>query len=263
MGGFLGSGGDLRTALIGGLGAALASGIGSHFGNPTLTKEPLQFLAKALAHGAVQGGVSEALGGRFRDGLLGGFAGSAFEPLAAAIESGTDSAIVATLATAVIGGTVSVIGGGKFANGAASAAFVDLFNRQLHQPPRDERAERLAAIERVREAVAKGETVPLVDLLGGTDLDQDALAQIAEARGDVIFRSDSVTESLSTGTFENIGKPLSVDRVAIEKKLSGSFSVSKDKLVLDKIQGLSGKLGPFSKRITSITVTPDEVDIGL
>jgi RHS repeat-associated protein len=133
VGGFLGSGGDLRTALLSGVGASPTAGIGSAFGNPSFGAAPTQFLAKAFAHGLVQGGLSSALGGEFASGFFGGFAGSAFEPFADIVESASANPILASAAAAVVGGTVAVIGGGKFANGAASAAFVDLFNRRGHR----------------------------------------------------------------------------------------------------------------------------------
>jgi RHS repeat-associated protein len=132
-GGFLASGGDFKTAILSGVGAMLTAGIGSMFGNVTFGESPLRFLEKAFTHGLVQGGLNSSLGGNFVDGLLGGFAGSAFEPFAGIVESASNSPILATITAAVVGGTVAAIGGGKFANGAASAAFVDLFNRRGHR----------------------------------------------------------------------------------------------------------------------------------
>jgi len=38
--------------------------------------------------------------------------------------------VARTSIAATVGGTASVIGGGKFANGAVSAAFVHLFNAE-------------------------------------------------------------------------------------------------------------------------------------
>jgi hypothetical protein len=134
-GGFLASGGDFKTAILSGVGAMLTAGIGSMFGNVTFGESPLRFLQKAFTHGLVQGGLNSSLGGNFVDGLLGGFAGSAFEPFAGIVESASNSPILATITAAVVGGTVAAIGGGKFANGAASAAFVNLFNQRLHRGP--------------------------------------------------------------------------------------------------------------------------------
>jgi hypothetical protein len=92
-----------------------------------------RFGAEAVAHGAVQGAANDALGGDFKDGFLGGFAGSIFEPVAGSVEAKTGSDWAGTVSSAIVGGTVSKIGGGKFANGAASAAFVDMFNRRGHR----------------------------------------------------------------------------------------------------------------------------------
>ncbi len=39
------------------------------------------------------------------------------------------------MASSVLGGTVSRIGGGKFANGAVTGTFARLFNNELHRTP--------------------------------------------------------------------------------------------------------------------------------
>ncbi len=137
IGGYLSSGGDLQAAVFSGAAGALTAGIGSQFGNPNFltSGETLQALQKALAHGFVQGAFQEALGGEFTDGFLGGFAGSLFSPLADAVDRATNSPWLGVLTAAVLGGTAAEIGGGNFANGAASAAFVRLFNDAMHSAP--------------------------------------------------------------------------------------------------------------------------------
>ena len=55
------------------------------------------------------------MGGKFKDGFISAAAGAALGQLGVADN---------ILSRAVIGGTVSVIGGGKFANGAYTAAFM-------------------------------------------------------------------------------------------------------------------------------------------
>lgn len=49
------------------------------------------------------------------------------------MKSGIQSKFVLVSANMVLGGTASELGGGKFANGAATAAFVMLFNEIEHQ----------------------------------------------------------------------------------------------------------------------------------
>ncbi|HRQ15275.1 MAG TPA: hypothetical protein PK205_18415, partial [Promineifilum sp.] len=122
--GFLASGGDARAGMMGMLSAGIAGEIGL---------KDLNHFDRALAHGVTQGAISAAGGGRFGDGALGAFSGSllSFIPEAVAGPYGTGgegAKIGRMVAAAAVGGTVSKIGGGKFANGAWSAAFVSRFN---------------------------------------------------------------------------------------------------------------------------------------
>ena len=88
---------------------------------------------RGLAHGAAQGSITEATGGEFRHGFYAGFAVGASEQ---SIGKWTgDSTVRGVTAAALVGGTSSALGGGKFANGAASGAFVYLFNRTAHKDP--------------------------------------------------------------------------------------------------------------------------------
>jgi hypothetical protein len=93
-----------------------------------------------LSHGVFQGGISEVAGGEFKSGFLAGATGSFAGSLQMTQTSvgiigfpgGTDTQGVAlrTTAAAVVGGTASHLGGGKFANGATTSAFVHLFNAE-------------------------------------------------------------------------------------------------------------------------------------
>ena len=119
-------------------GAALDAGeayvmyeIGEHFpGNYGVTDA--QFWEKAALEGLAGGAFSQAGGGRFGDGFLGGFAGSVAGNF---IDPGNgeffDTAKAVTEAY-IAGGTASAIGGGNFANGGSTAAFVELFNHLSH-----------------------------------------------------------------------------------------------------------------------------------
>ena len=98
-------------------------------------------LARAFTHGIAQGAIAEGMGGEFRSGFAGGFAGSIAGSLQ---EAGFGRKYLGTpgdrenkvqftartVAAAVVGGTVSEISGGKFANGAAAAAMVHVFNTE-------------------------------------------------------------------------------------------------------------------------------------
>ena len=114
------------------IGAKVAGGIGGIFkgtawgGGQITLKATMHELARALAHGVSQGAISELTGGDFGSGFYGGafgsFAGHAAD---AAGLDGFSGFAVATL----VGGTSAEIGGGKFANGAISAAVTHLFNQ--------------------------------------------------------------------------------------------------------------------------------------
>jgi len=114
--------------IVGGISAGIAHGIGDFAANHEWFRGPLQH----LSHGVAQGAITEATGGEFRHGFyaaaftsaLGGPIGSVGEKFGVAGE---------VAAAAVVGGTASAIGGGKFANGAASGAFTYLFNHANHK----------------------------------------------------------------------------------------------------------------------------------
>ena len=85
---------------------------------------------QAVAHGVVGGVRAELSGGKFHQG----FASSFFTKMvsgkiaeSSGSESYTDRAI-GTVKAAIVGGTISVVSGGKFSNGANTAAMQYLFN---------------------------------------------------------------------------------------------------------------------------------------
>ena len=71
------------------------------------------------------------MGGSFGAGFLAGSLGSYFG--SSGKSGNTNEMIVNTAREAVIGGTISVVGGGKFSNGAQTGAFRYLFNESMHQ----------------------------------------------------------------------------------------------------------------------------------
>lgn len=118
--------GEAKGALTSVVSAGLAHGVGEAFGHNIGYDQFSTLLAKAAVHGVTQGGVAEVGGGQFGEGFLGAFAGSIGGPAIGGIED----SVVQTIVAAVIGGTAAELGGGSFANGAASAAFVNVFNDQ-------------------------------------------------------------------------------------------------------------------------------------
>jgi len=129
-GGLVGSGWDVKAGLQGAGTALLFYGAGSFAGY----QQSLGYegwgegsLGRAAAH-AVAGCIGAAAGGGScgSGALSAGFA----EGVGGRLQFDTVQANLVT--RAVIGGTASVIGGGKFANGATTAAFGYLFNLLAH-----------------------------------------------------------------------------------------------------------------------------------
>jgi len=81
---------------------------------------------RAIAHGLSRAVIRVVQGGKALGGFLSGFAGSLFGGFAKDLDN-VDT-ITKTIMVAIAGGTASMLGGGKFANGAMSAAFIFMFN---------------------------------------------------------------------------------------------------------------------------------------
>lgn len=89
-------------------------------------------LGRAAAHGLTNGTLRVIQGGKFEHGFLSGFVsslgGSFMQAYGGNMYIGTQVAL-----SAAIGGTAEALGGGKFANGAITGAYVGLFNHAMHQ----------------------------------------------------------------------------------------------------------------------------------
>jgi len=115
VGGYLDSG-SLTGALFAVAGAVAAFGVaGLNLENQ---------LQAALANGLVQGGLGAAQGQKFGAAFLSAAVSSGFGPRAGTKSDLFGDPVGRVIQSAVVGGTASVIGGGKFANGAATGAFV-------------------------------------------------------------------------------------------------------------------------------------------
>jgi len=131
--------GALTGALWGGIGAGLAFGIGHMIGlggaGNLFTKgvNAGKLFIKSALHGLSRGIISMAQGGTFKSGFASGFSSSFFSP---GTTIGSDSLGdtggfgLRTSIAAIVGGTASKLGGGKFSNGAVSGAFVHMFNAE-------------------------------------------------------------------------------------------------------------------------------------
>ena len=85
---------------------------------------------RAAAHAVVGCAQAASAGGSCRSGALSaGFAQLAGPPLADALGAGKVGQFVSRI---IVGGTAAKLGGGKFANGAGTAAFGYLFNEAAH-----------------------------------------------------------------------------------------------------------------------------------
>jgi len=126
----------LQGAVAGAISAGLSAGIGSEFGagldniHQVTWSQLENEIGRSLAHGVVQGGLRALQGGRFEQGFFAGAISSlsgSFTNTKLGFPSYASVAIGATL-----GGTAEALGGGKFANGAITGAFVVLFNHLQH-----------------------------------------------------------------------------------------------------------------------------------
>ena len=123
----------LKAAAFGAVSGALTAGIGHGIG--AFADGAGKYLAKPIVHGLVQGGISEAQGGDFKSAAIGAaagaFLGGAMEWAGVGVgDKSFGGIVVRTAAAAAVGGTASKLGGGSFANGAITAAFVHLFNAE-------------------------------------------------------------------------------------------------------------------------------------
>jgi hypothetical protein len=86
---------------------------------------------RALAHGTFNGAMRLAQGGKFHHGFLSGFVSSLGGSFL--IKNGGDMTGIGKITiSAAIGGTAEALGGGKFANGAVTGAYVMAFNHLMH-----------------------------------------------------------------------------------------------------------------------------------
>jgi hypothetical protein len=127
-GGFVASGGNLRSAVIGGFTGGLAGAIGQAFPTPPGTFAS----AEAIAAHAALGCASSTIGGGDcgSGALAGGFSKITSPYIAEFAGSATFSEkFTGAILAGAVGGTVSEMTGGKFSNGAITGAFAYLYNQ--------------------------------------------------------------------------------------------------------------------------------------
>jgi RHS repeat-associated protein len=105
--------------------AVATMGIGKIIGETS--KEFGKEFIRSLLHGGVNGAIRKAQGGRFEHGFFSGFVsslgGSYIQSSGMTNNRGAQIAL-----SAAIGGTAEALGGGKFANGAVTGAYVMMLN---------------------------------------------------------------------------------------------------------------------------------------
>ena len=96
-------------------------------------------ILRATAHGTFNGTMRMVQGGKFEHGFLSGFVsslgGSAMQSYGTSMST-ADKIVLSS----VIGGTAEALGGGKFANGAVTGAFVMAFNHLMEPQTRPGRS---------------------------------------------------------------------------------------------------------------------------
>jgi RHS repeat-associated protein len=140
--------GNLRASLWGAVSAVVFLGIGTGFshttsqvvnGVSTTVREATgSTIARIAAHAGAGGALAELQGGNFGHGFLSAGVTKALSPAIGQIGMADGHAsftdvLVQTMAAAAVGGSVSRLTGGSFANGAATAAFQHLFNQVATQ----------------------------------------------------------------------------------------------------------------------------------
>ncbi|SMN00333.1 Rhs family protein [uncultured Candidatus Thioglobus sp.] len=122
------SGGSLESAFKGAVYGGASAGLAQYIGHGIGVNGMETGISKNIAHGFSQGATSQIMGGNFKDGFTGGFVGSAAGGMMGKGDNWSD--IAGRTAISAAGGVAAELGGGKFSNGARSAAFVHLFNAE-------------------------------------------------------------------------------------------------------------------------------------
>ena len=117
------SGGDPSSALIGGITGGIFYGLSDFFSGAS-DLFPLKGAEKVVVHGVVGGAASKASGGKFAYGFWSGVGARALQLSGVYDVSGS---VHRTVVEALSGGVLSVVGGGRFSNGAAMAGFARMF----------------------------------------------------------------------------------------------------------------------------------------
>ena len=164
---------------------------------------------KMLTHGVSQGALTAAQGGKFQHGF---FSAAFTAGLAPGIQKRANSNFGKVIASSIVGGTASVLGGGKFANGAITGAYVMLFNEMMHQKDGNTKGgdkTRQEQLEEKLQSMATGESMSgkeLAKLLGESKISWgvDEVTRVSESKFEVkstilgsrVIKSDAYIEMI-------------------------------------------------------------------
>lgn len=113
---------------------ALTAGVGS--AAIAIGQSTGQYLAQyafsVVSHAAMGGIISEAFGGDVASGMWAGALSAGITGALAIDTTGPSGKFANAAIAAMVGGTAAELGGGKFANGAVTGAFLAMFNDALH-----------------------------------------------------------------------------------------------------------------------------------
>jgi len=193
----------------------------SKFGGLTLTSN--QIAGQIASHAVTGGVISELSGGKFGNGfvtagLTKGF-GGAFLPGGRGLEA--NEIARGTIISAVIGGTTSVISGGKFANGAITASYQYLFNQvrlSLRTKPR--------VVRNFRDHSTTTDRVLTIEEMGPIEAGTKSFSPDLNLHG-----SSSLMRSVAKGNIATQTIDLLIGKV--EVTTFGTFQHKDDKWIYD------------------------------
>ena len=228
------AGGDLgdilRGAVVSGIQGAITAGVLHGMGEAAAqTASGFDDAVHVVGHGVVGGASNVAMGGKFQDGFISAAAGASagYLGLYKAFSGPSGGAILGRTAIAgVVGGTASALGGGKFANGAYTAAFQHLLNAESETLA--EKVKRLTNfnIENWRNKF-------------------QGIEQISRKDGEAVSRQRAWGKSYHlrfTSNFENSPEGRDLQSFLLEK-----YSVSP--ITLERYQKIDGKWVQFDGRL--------------
>ena len=225
----------LRTGIISGIAAAAFSSLnGVNFAESAVGEIIGGIAAEVLAYGAI-GGIANVLqGGRFGHGFVSaGLSAPLGGGLAKALGGGPTAAFMSRV---VVGGTISKATGGKFANGAATAAFA-------------------AIVSSVAEAANDNSYTDGAEVEPSTTSGSENMEESLSVDGDskILLASKGGKQNISVGEFNRHSNPTDVEKAMKDAKQSGNQKHFR------KLKGLLKVIKRGGRMIGPVIPLPPEV----